>query len=56
MGSRFEVHVWEEIPSSVPVDFKYRCVYAGDSLWEALWALRKAKRTGKYGCVKLEWR
>lgn len=60
MGYTWEVEAWvrmnnEEADMWDDPDFGYKQVYAGESLWQAIKAMRKAKRDGA-GCVTLHWR
>lgn len=58
MGSKYTVQVWGQHWKDVGLenkDYSYRQVWAGQSLFSALWALWVARRGG-WGCVTLECR
>lgn len=50
MGWKYEVNAWR----GDGLNYEYFKVYTGDSLFRAIVAMWRAKRTS--GCVKLEWR
>lgn len=52
MGCEYEVAVWR---ADIEDDCKYVPYWDGDTLWEALASMNKARDEG-YKCIKLEWR
>lgn len=53
MGNTFEIKVWKQIGNTG--HYRNERFWSGESLFSALWNMRKAKRL-RYGCVTLEWR
>jgi len=51
MGNTWEIQVFD----SREGDFSYIMYWQGESVFAAVWNMRKARKDG-YKCIKLEWR